>query len=180
MWVGKFDFRKQFELALRSVAKMPDKENLRFHVVAPMTEQQRAHNEALIKSEGMDGNVVLHGHIPNTEVHELMKRSDVFLFTSLSEGTPHVILEAIKNSLPIVCFDICGHGEVVDDTVGIKIPTSDPEQSAAAFAGALNTLRENPQLRQVLADNCRIKQQQCAWDAKATKMLEIYNQAMAR
>lgn len=177
LWVGKFDFRKQFELALRSVAKMKDKGDVCFHVVAPMTEQQRERNESLIESVGLGANVVFHGRIPNARVHELMKASDVFLFTSLSEGTPHVILEAVKNSLPIVCFDICGHGEVVDESIGIKLPTSDPERSADEFAEALDRLKDDPRLRMVLADNCRRKQQQCAWDIKVSKMIEIYERA---
>lgn len=164
---------------MRSVAKIKDRGNVCFHVVAPMTEQQKLRNEALIKSSGMEANVALHGRIPNTKVHELMKRSDVLLFTSLSEGTPHVILEAVKNCLPIVCFDICGHGEVVDDSIGIKIAASNPEQSAEAFASTLDRLKDNPQMRLSLSDNCRIKQQQCAWDAKAVAMTELYTRTIA-
>lgn len=177
LWVGKFDFRKQFDLALSTVAKMRDLENVLFHVVAPMTLLQKIEIEKQIKVKGLEEHIILHGRIPNAEVHGLMRESDVFLFTSLSEGTPHVILEAIKNNLPIVCFDICGHGEVVDDSIGIKIPTSDPEQSATSFASALNRLKENPSLRLTLSSNCYAKQQQCSWDTKAISMTRIYSQA---
>jgi len=178
LWVGKFDFRKQFDLALRSVARMRGRDNVCFHVVAPMTDMQQRHIKSLVEAEGMDGNVVLHGRIPNMEVHELMKRSDVFLFTSLSEGTPHVILEAVRNSLPIVCFDICGHGEVVDESIGIKLPPSTPERSADGFTKALDRLKDNPQLRMRLAANCRQKQKQCAWDAKVRKLVGIYSESI--
>ncbi len=49
-----------------------------------------------------------------------MQKSDVFLFTSVAEGL-HVVLEAIGNNLPVVCFDTCGQGDAVNDKVGKKI-----------------------------------------------------------
>ena len=30
---------------------------------------------------------------------------------------PHVVLEAIANNLPVVCFDTCGQGDAVNDKV---------------------------------------------------------------
>lgn len=175
LWVGKFDFRKQFSLALKSIANLNNKDGVLFHVVAPITDEQRNYVEAEINSLGLRNIVKLYGRIPNSEVHGLMKSSDVFLFTSLSEGTPHVILEAIKNNLPIVCFDICGHGEVVDNNIGIKIPLSNPEESARQFAKAIDFIRNNPNIKQTLSNNCLSKQNECSWTHKTQSILEIYH-----
>ncbi len=176
LWVGKFDFRKQFGLALRSVAAMKNGGKATLHVVAPMDEVQRKRIEESVRHYGLENRIILYGRVTNARVHELMRRSNVFLFTSLSEGTPHVILEAIKNRLPIVCFDICGHGEVVDETIGIIIGLSDPEKSAAAFATALDRLYDDRASLRQMSANCLDKQRQCAWSHKASNVIGIYKQ----
>ncbi len=48
--------------------------------------------------------VVWHGKIPNKEVHSPHEKGRHFTFTSIMEGTPHVVLEALQNNLPMVCF----------------------------------------------------------------------------
>lgn len=153
---------------------MDDKTDVMFHVVAPMTQEHETEIRNQIHLLGMGNNVKLYGRISNQEVHSLMKASDVFLFTSLSEGTPHVILEAIKNNLPIVCFDICGHGEVVDESIGIKIPLSTIDKSSKQFAEELTKLRKNKVLRDTLSRNCEAKQQECSWDNKTSQIFHTY------
>ena len=57
---------------------------------------------------------------------------DLFFFTSVSEDTSTVVLEAISSQLPILCFDTCGFGYVINEKVGIKIPLTNPKQSVKA------------------------------------------------
>lgn len=51
-----------------------------------------------------------------------MRESDLFFFTSIMEATSTVLVEALMNRLPVLCFDTCGMGTIVDETVGCKIP----------------------------------------------------------
>lgn len=76
---------------------------------------------------GIEGQCIWHGSISHLQVQEFMQKSDLFFFTSIAEGTPHVILEAIGNNLPILCFDTCGQGDCVNKNIGIKIPLSNPQ-----------------------------------------------------
>lgn len=45
-----------------------------------------------------------------------------------------VVLEAIANHLPVLCFDTCGQGDAVNECVGRKVPLSNPNQSVKDFA----------------------------------------------
>jgi glycosyltransferase involved in cell wall biosynthesis len=90
------------------------------------------------------------------------------------EGTPHVVLEAIGNNLPIICFDICGMSAVVDNSVGIKIPLSNVKRSVKDFAKAIATLYSDRKLLQALSNACVGRQHELSWDNKARKMVEIY------
>ena len=108
------------------------------------------------------------------EVQHLMQVADVFFFTSVAEGTPHVVLEAIGNNLPVVCFDVCGQGDSVNELVGCKITLSTPAQSVKDFAKVLNGLETNRELLKQLSLNCRKRQEELSWDNKAKQMLELY------
>lgn len=75
-----------------------------------------------------------------------MRNAHLFLFTSINEDTSTVVLEAISNQLPVVCFDTCGMGYVIDKSIGIKVPLSTPQQSINDFARVLNKLENNRHL----------------------------------
>lgn len=104
----------------------------------------------------------------------MMRRMDVFLFTSVVEGTPHVVLEAFSNGLPVVCFDTCGQGDIVDGRTGIKIPLSGPDRSAGDFADILNALDGNLDRLQSMSDACNERLQELSWDAKIHEMCGLY------
>lgn len=172
LWVGKMDFRKQFELAMRSMA-MAYHADLRLHVVGSgdVSCYQKVAEEL-----GVMNNCIWYGSVSHEEVQILMQQSDLFFFTSVAEGTPHVVLEAIGNSLPVLCFDTCGHGDSVNDKVGIKIPLTNPEQSVKDFAKKIEYLYVHRDVLKRMSDNCRERQRELSWDNKAKMMVEIYNQ----
>ncbi len=107
-----------------------------------------------------------------------MQRSDLFLFTSVAEGTPHVILESIGNNLPILCFDICGHGDSVNDSVGIKIPLTTPQRSVIDFAEKMEFLCNNRQILKNMSQNCKKRSEELSWDNKAKQLITLYNQIL--
>lgn len=96
----------------------------------------------------------------------------------MAEGTPHVVLEAISNNLPVICFDTCGQGDSINEKVGIKIPLSTPKQSVYDFAEKISYLYQNKEVLQELANNCRQRQEELSWDNKAKQMVALYNQVL--
>ena len=78
--------------------------------------------------------IIWHGYVNHEEINNLMRSSNVFLFTSIMEATSTVVMEALQNYLPVVCFNTCGMGTIVDESVGITIPISTPQKSVKDFA----------------------------------------------
>ena len=176
LWVGKFDYRKQLELAIRTVSQLEGAYPfIKLNIVGDKDNFTYSRLSELCSTLNIEQNVVWHGKIPNKEVHQLMQESDVFLFTSIDEGTPHVILESIQNNLPIVCFDTCGQGDVVNDSVGIKIPLSNSSQSPSDFARAILSLINNRKRLNQMRLNCSLRQRELSWDVKMKKVVGIYN-----
>ena len=173
MWVGKFDFRKQLPLALWTIATVANPHVI-LDVYGSGSESQMANAKRIAKALGIEDMVVWHGNQSNEVVLEAMRKSQLFFFTSVSEDTSTVVLEAISNRLPVVCFDACGMAAVIDDKVGRKIPLSKPMQSVHDFAKVLKDLEKNRDLLKQMSENCKQRQMELSWENKAKTMVEWY------
>lgn len=174
LWVGKMDFRKQLGLAIETVSDI-NKENVLLHVVGGGIEAQYKRQ---VEELGISDRVVWHGIVSHKEVQKLMQKSDLLFFTSVAEGTPHVVLEAIANGLPVLCFDTCGQGDSVNEKVGRKVPLTTPAQSVRDFADAIFELMDDRETLRTLSANCAARAQELSWDNKIKQMVELYHQVI--
>lgn len=174
MWVGKFDFRKQLPLALRAIA-IANNPNIVLDIYGGGSDEQIASAKRVADLLGITEKVVWHGNQPNDVVMNAMHKAQVFLFTSVSEDTSTVVLEAVSNRLPVLCFDACGMAAVIDDKVGRKVALSNPTQSATDFAKLLNDLEHDRNLLKQLSENCKQRQTELSWEEKAKTMVEWYD-----
>lgn len=97
----------------------------------------------LVHSLGAADRVILAGKQKNVEKYYL--QSEIFAFTSSSEGFPNVIGEAMAAGLPVVAFDcIAGPSEMITDNEnGFLIPLFNYEM----FREKLSLLMNNDLLR---------------------------------
>lgn len=171
LWVGKADFRKQLSLAIKTLAKLNDIQ-VKLHIVGS---GNVSGYKQLAQILNIEDKCIWYGVKSHAEVQMFMQKSDLLFFTSVAEGTPHVVLEAISNSLPVVCFNCCGHGDSVNDMVGVKIPLSSPQNSINDFAEQIRYLYNNKEILQEKSNNCKNRQIELSWDNKAENMVIHYN-----
>jgi len=101
----------------------------------------RADVEARVVASGLAERVHLTGL--RRDVADLMHSFDVFALTSLWEGLPRVLPQAMAAGLPIVATAVDGNAEAVADGInGFLTPPGDPQ----AMAIALLRLLEDPTL----------------------------------
>ena len=101
---------------------------------------QRASLEALCKKIGLEEIISFHGHITGKQtLNKLLDESDLFVFTSASEGLPRVIVEAMARGLPVVGTHIPGVDELVCESE--MYPVGD----TSALATLIMNLLVNPQ-----------------------------------
>lgn len=177
MWVGKFDFRKRLDIAIKTLAKT-ESTNIRLKVFGSGTPEQINNVKALASKLNVSGQITWMGNRPNDEIKREMARADIFLFTSVSEDTSTVVLEAISCHLPVLCFDTCGMSAVIDCKVGIKISLTNPVQSIKDFAEKIEYLYSHRDVLKTLSDNCIERQKELSWDSKAKKMVGLYEQVL--
>ncbi|MCB0162691.1 MAG: glycosyltransferase family 4 protein [Anaerolineae bacterium] len=92
--------------------------------------------EAQVAALGLGERFILTGL--RRDVPELMAAFDVFVLTSLWEGLPRVLPQAMATGLPIVATAIDGNAEAVIEGVnGRLVPPDRPEQAAQAVIDLL-------------------------------------------
>lgn len=102
LYVGFIRYSKGLETLIETVQLLKNNGlNVRLDIVGDGEFMDEL--KGMVKIKGLDTEVTMHGHIGNrNHLMEFYRKSDIFLFPSLSEGSPRVVLEAMANSLPVV------------------------------------------------------------------------------
>lgn len=142
--VGGLKTDKDFPTLLRAFAKVREGRGssadhparpVRLVILGDGTERQRL--EALVSELGLAGDVSLPGFVKNPYAY--MRRSSVFVLSSISEGLPGVLLEALACGCPVVSTDCqSGPREILENgRWGELVPVGDAEGLAAAIGRTL-------------------------------------------
>jgi glycosyltransferase involved in cell wall biosynthesis len=108
--VARLDYLKDHGTALRTLARvLKSVPNARLALIGEGPEQSAI--EQRVSEYRLGEAVRFLG--TRTDVHRLLAGADVFLLTSLSEGIPLTVLEAMAARLPVVGTDVGGMSEVV-------------------------------------------------------------------
>lgn len=177
LWVGRFLPTKMLSLALETINCLKHLPNLKFHIVGDgINEKVVLKYKKIAQKKGLDNICLWYGKIPKKDVNTIMQKSDLLFFTSIIEGTSHVVLEAIANHLPILCFDNNAHGQIVDKTIGDKIPLINYKKSISLFTRKIEDYYNNRFILEAMTDNFNIKIKEFSWEKKVEKILSYYQE----
>ncbi len=110
-----------------------------------------------IRSQNLEKHVFLAGKRQRSEVFEFLSITDIYVTSSLWEGLPMAVLEAMAFRLPVVATDVIGNREAIaDKETGLLVPALNPH----ALGEAILTLIINKEIRKKMGDSGweRIKQ----------------------
>lgn len=137
--IGTLWWVKGFEYALRAVDVL-DKEGVPLSLDILGSEpdwgepSERERLLALSAALGLDGKVRLHGGVLPEAVRDRLQTADVYLQSSLSEGHPTAVVEAMASGVPVVATDCGGTREVLTDGVeGFLVPPRDWRAAGSAL-----------------------------------------------
>jgi len=136
---------------------------------------QRDELEGTIKDHQLQSSVTLHGWVDHQDLKEKLSEFDLMLFPSIREFGGGVVLEAMASGIVPVIVDYAGPSELVDKLTGYKVPLGTKKDLINAYQSCLEEiLNDSTALSEMkLACNSRI-QKHFTWQAKAGKMLEVY------
>lgn len=136
-WIGRIVDVKGADVFVRALAALPPDEAGRAVGVVIGDGPARAAVEALAASLALGERVRFRGEVPDAA--PLMTGFDAFVLSSRSEGTPIVVLEAMRAGLPVIATRIGGVPDVVNDpSTGWLVPAESPRALADAMVAALH------------------------------------------
>ena len=111
--VGELTKRKNQKVLLNAMAQLQDPS---LHYVLCGKGDQREALEQLAQEMGLADRVHFLGY--RLDVPEIYRMADCFAFSSIHEGLPFALMEAMQSGLPIVASRIRGNVDLIDDGIG--------------------------------------------------------------
>lgn len=98
-----------------------------------------------VREYDLEDYVTVTGKVPS--VPEYYAVADVFVLSSIQEGLPIVILEAMAAGLPLIVTDVSGNSEAVPKDAGLLVPPGSPEIFSEKMIGISSSGRYNKENR---------------------------------
>jgi len=144
--VGRLEPEKNYSMLLQSIARMAHQPGRTIKLALVGDGSQMQALKELAATLGVEQQIVFLGK--QLCVHEILPLFDVFVLSSLTEGTSISLLEAQACGVPAVVTDVGGNGFIVRHGAnGFLCPVNDVE----AMVSALCRLRDEPDTLQAMA-----------------------------
>ena len=136
--VGRLTPQKDYQTLLHAFARLRAKRDIRLLILG----EGRQHGElsALAQDLGIAADVEMPGFVDNP--YQYMARASVFALTSLYEGLPGALIQALACGCPVVSTDCPGgSAEILEKG---KYGHLVPVQNAVKLAEAINSMLDSP------------------------------------
>ena len=126
----------------------------------------------LVSELGLDDFVHFTGWLDEIQIAAYLNAADIYVSSSLSDGTSCSLLEAIACGLPVVVTDIPSYFEWVEDGVnGYIVPRKDERRLAETIVFLL----ENPKIREEMGKrNSQTAGERADWEKNFSILEDIY------
>jgi glycosyltransferase involved in cell wall biosynthesis len=140
--IGRLTQAKDFETLVKSFARLRARCPARLMILGEG--EGRPALEALVRKLDVSRDVALPGFVDNP--YPYLRQASVFVLSSVWEGLPTVLIEALALGAPIVSTDCpSGPAEILSNgRHGTLIPVGDIEAMACAMHEAITTRRPRP------------------------------------
>jgi glycosyltransferase involved in cell wall biosynthesis len=122
----------------------------------------------LVEELGISGEVVELGAVPYRQLHQVYRRSDVYVSPAYTETFAHPLVEAMASGLPVVASDLEVHREVCGDAAIYF-----PRFSSEALAGCLAQVAQLCQSSRDRAALGLLRSRQFSWKTHVDEILGL-------
>jgi glycosyltransferase involved in cell wall biosynthesis len=175
-WIGRFIDSKALPVLLEAVAHPVLQSNITLHIIGDGPKQSDWQAQA--KQLGLQSCCVWHGWLNQDQTRDLLGSCNLMTFTSLRDATSATVLQALSLGVPIVCFKICGFGDIVDSSCGIPIPVENPQQAVRDFRAAIRGILDDPERIERLSAGALDTARHYSWDHLAQQIRGAWLSAM--
>ena len=112
--VSRLDEEKKIDEIIKIFSKI-NNENSNLYIIGDGKEFEKL--KELVKDLKLTKKVHMLGYLNKEQIEKYMLKSSLFLMTSISEGLPMVLLEAMSYGVPCIAYETdSGTSDIIDDT----------------------------------------------------------------
>ena len=164
--------RKDYATAIRAIA-LSSNPKLHYFICGRGPEKENL--EALAKELGVENQIHFLGF--RTDVKEIMAAADIFLFTTLQEGMPRSMMEAMAVGLPCIASAIRGNVDLIENGENGYVCAP---KDANAFADAIAKLSQSREIREEISKKNLEKIKGYDVSVVEKEILEIYKEVLGK
>lgn len=168
--MGDLILRKNYDTAIKAIAKCNNKK-IQYLICGQGPELCRL--QTLAKKLKVEEQIHFLGF--RTDIKELAKVSDIFLFSTLQEGMPRSMMEAMASGLPCIASSIRGNVDLIQDGIGGYLCEA---KDADGFAEKIKLLANDKELREKFSAENLERIQEFDADIVSQKIREIYKEVL--
>jgi len=167
--IGRLSAEKGFKYLLEAI-ELLHKDGHKIKLVLAGDGPLREELQHMTVSLGIDKIVLFTGYLANAS--QYLDYFDVLTISSLSEGLPITLLEAMRANVPVISTRVGGIPDVIEDgTSGILVNPRSPTELGAA----IKQMSINPDIRKSMSDKSLSKfREQYTSDTMTRNYLDIY------
>ena len=175
--VGRLDEGKAVGILLEALTRIVNKQKLHIDIVGDGPLRSRL--EKYAHEHSLDKLITWHGQLPRMEAVRVFNSAHLHVITSVSEGNPTTIWEAMSYGVPTLSFDHCGMHDTICDQCGVRIPIAKRyDDCILALSSAIDNLLEHPMRFKTLAEGTVKCAQKYTWNKRAVFLNNLYNQLL--
>lgn len=142
--IGTLDARKSVGVLLEALTQVKRINLLHIDIIGDGPLKNSLQQYAALHN--LDSIITWHGQLPRAEAVKIFNSAHLHVITSVSEGNPTTIWEAMSYGVPTMSFDHCGMHDTICDKCGIRIPISKRyEDCVTTLARNIDALIEHPE-----------------------------------
>ena len=159
--IAELHRNKALNKAILGISDLPNELKNRIKYYIAGEGEERENLTKLINELKLNANIFLLGFID--DARQLINESDIFLFTSINENLPYVILEAGYSKTPIISTSVGGIPEIINDMEnGILIHPNNSKEITEAIIYAVNNKEQlnnySENLKQIIINKFSLEQ----------------------
>ena len=174
-YIGFISRRKNQVFLIEALAHLPPRFRLQI-VGVPLNPAYLDELKQIVHQAGLDDRVIFTGEISHREIPTLLEKTHVLVSASKMEVQSLVVIEALASGTPVVGLANETVDELVDDSVGCRLPV---EATPAEFAQSVERICVLPQAEyDGLCEAARARVQKLDWSSVANQTSDAYRKIL--
>jgi glycosyltransferase involved in cell wall biosynthesis len=166
LYVGRFIYWKGITLLLKAL-KECKKNGVSFELTLIGEGSEKSDWQKLAQKLGIASSITWENWMSREDLTTYYQQADYFVFPSLHDSGGNVLVEAMANALPVICFDLGGPGILINNTCGVVVKArhKSTQNVINDLAGAIEMVAGAPKLREMLSYGALTQVHSYTWQA---------------